>query len=175
MDHVCHSCYFCVSQENVTIYNNTKGIDYLSVCEVSDAGCGELCSVPSCYPNTNKQRRTLELISTRRRGGGRAEHAECPESWKVKGLVLFKPTTAQLRTEQKQSRVRDSCELASLELYIVVVTFFSPLPRTSLPHCAQSITSRNRSGSATVWRWDLHGRSWKTFADFKVEFCRHSY
>lgn len=32
MDHVCHSCYFCVSQENVTIYNNNKkGIDYLYV------------------------------------------------------------------------------------------------------------------------------------------------
>lgn len=40
-----------------------------------------------------------ELISARRRGGGRAEHAESPGLLKSDGTCALQATTAQLRTE----------------------------------------------------------------------------
>ena len=113
---------------------------------------------PSCYPNTNKQRRNIGVNDRGggwRRVGGRAEHSSAPEPWKVQDRCALRtlPATAPDGTPTPPRSPPN---------------FFASFPQV-FTTCHISAKVRDiRAGCMATWKFHGLG-SWKTFSGALLE------
>lgn len=164
MDHVCHSCYFCVSQENVTIYNNNKkGIDYLYVkCQTQVAvSCAR--SLVAIQTQINREEHwSWSVREGVAEGGLSTPSAPSPEKWR--DLCSSSPLQPNSEPSRNRAEYGSPALGVAWTLYSDRNFFFTPPEDFFAPLCAKYYESQQIwfcDGMAMRLTWSkLENFSW---------------